>query len=302
MTDKEILGLSTKENFAAGHRACGGCGAALAARLILKAAGDDVIVCGATGCMEVFSTPFPQSAWKVPWIHAAFENAPAVASGVESALRYSKKKTKVLVLGGDGSSFDIGFQALSGAVERGHDFLYICYDNNAYMNTGIQRSSATPQFADTRTSFYGKKIHGKVQKQKPLTLIMAAHGAYVATASIAFPQDFAMKIKKGLEVNGPAFIHVYAPCPKGWYFDSSQTVNISKVAFDTGVTPLYEVKDGLLKFTKKPAKLDSITKFTKPQGRFKKMSQDELKKMQELVRKNIAMLEDFEKKKIRLSV
>lgn len=299
---EEILGLSAKENFASGHRACSGCGAALAMRMILKAAGDDIIVANATGCVEVFSTPYPQTAWKVPWIHSAFENAAAVASGVERALKHNGSDTKVLVIGGDGATFDIGFQALSSAIERGHDFLYICYDNNAYMNTGVQKSGATPLYAETMTSPYGKKIHGNQERQKQLPIIFATHGAYVATANIAYPQDLAAKIKKGLDFQGPAFIHLFTPCKLGWRHESNMTVKVAQLAFETGVTPLYEIENGVLKFNMKPGKLKPIGEFLKLQGRFKKMDDEEIKKTQEFINKNIKWLEEFEEKKVRLFV
>ena len=195
MTEK-IVGLPAEpELFAPGHLACAGCGCVAALRHALKASGKEVIVVSATGCMEVVSSAYPTSSWRVPWIHATFENAAAVASGIRAALKDSK--TKVVAIGGDGGTFDIGFQALSGALERNTDFVYICYDNGAYMNTGIQRSGATPQYAATTTSPAGKKIPGKIEWKKNMPFIVAAHqNTYVATANMAFPLDYFNKVKR----------------------------------------------------------------------------------------------------------
>ena len=186
----------TLELFDCGHRACGGCGAALAARLVMKGAGKDTIVVSATGCMEVFSTPYPETAWKVPWIHSLFENASAVASGIEASLKKQGRTEKVVIMAGDGATFDIGMICISGAFERGHDFTYICYDNEAYMNTGIQRSGATPYDASTTTSPAGSCSFGNKLQKKDMPQIIAAHGSpYVATASIAYPADLMQKVE-----------------------------------------------------------------------------------------------------------
>lgn len=276
----EINKLPTIELFAQGHRACAGCGPAIVMRLILKAAGKNTIVAQATGCMEVVSTPHPQTSWKVPWIHAAFENASAVASGVERAMKHKKKDANILVIGGDGGTFDIGLQSLSGAAERGHNFCYVCYDNGAYMNTGVQRSGATPPFGATTTTPAGKKIHGKQEFKKNMPLIMAAHGAYVATANLAFPQDLVNKVKKGLEHKGPAYVQVFSPCPKGWHHASDKAIEIAKLAFQTKISMLYEIEDGVVKFTKKPNHEKHIEEYLKTQGRFKHMNQKEIMKVQ----------------------
>jgi pyruvate ferredoxin oxidoreductase beta subunit len=297
----EINKIPTEELFAQGHRACAGCGPAIIMRHILKASGKDVIVAQATGCMEVVSTPYPYTSWKVPWIHAAFENASAVASGVERALKVQNSKTKVLVIGGDGGTFDIGFQALSGATERGHDFCYICYDNGAYMNTGIQRSGATPKYASTTTSPAKKKVHGKQEFKKNMPLIMAAHGAYTATANLAFIQDFIEKVKKGIEFKGPAYIQVYSPCPKGWGFADDMTVAISKLAYQTKVTPLFEVEDGYLKFTKKPGIDKHIEDYLSTQKRFKHLNAKEIAELQHNVDENFKKLEALEEAKVQLN-
>ncbi len=211
--------------FEYGHRACGGCAAALAARTILDAAGKDTIVVSSTGCMEVFSTPYPETAWKVPWIHSLFENNSAVASGIVASLKKQGRKEKVIALGGDGATFDIGMLCISGAFERGHDFVYICYDNEAYMNTGIQRSGATPYDASTTTSPAGKCSSGNRRPKKDLPMILAAHGApYVATASVAYLPDLKKKVEKALATEGPCYLQVHAPCCTGWGFEGEKTI------------------------------------------------------------------------------
>lgn len=293
-----INNIPTVELFAPGHRACAGCGPAIAMRMALKAAGPNTIVAHATGCMEVVSTPYPETSWRVPWIHVAFENAAAVASGIEAALKKAGKDTNVLVFAGDGGTFDIGLQALSGAAERGHDLVYICYDNNAYMNTGIQRSGATPKYAATTTTPAGTKIHGNQTNNKNMPLIMAAHGIYVATASIAFPQDFIAKVRKGLEKKGPAYIQVYGPCQLGWAFPTSMTIQVAKAAYNTKVTPLYEIENGVLKFTKKPSEPKPVEEFLKMQARFKHLNADEIKEVQAHVDREWGKLEKMEASQI----
>ena len=277
-----IQGLPEEEYWASGHRACAGCGASIAMRHATRAAGKNTIVVNATGCMEVVSTPYPQTAWKLPYIHAAFENAASVASGICEALKKQGKDTKVLVIAGDGGTFDIGLQALSGAVERNHDFCFICYDNAAYMNTGIQRSGATPKYAATTTSPAGKVIHGKIEWKKHMPFIIAGHNenVYVATANIGFPQDFYKKVKKGLEHKGPAYVQVFTPCVPGWKYDPSMTVEICKRALNAKVTPLYEIENGVLKFTQKPNKFIPFSEYTKGQGRFRHLNEKEIADVQ----------------------
>lgn len=280
-----ILGMSEEELWAQGHRSCSGCGSALAIRYALKAAGKDTIVVQNTGCMEVVSTPYPQTTWKVPYIHTAFECGAAVASGVERAFKKLDKKANILVFGGDGGTFDIGFQALSGMIERGHNICYICNDNEAYMNTGIQRSGSTPKYAFTTTTPFGKKIHAKQEFKKPLPFILAAHRMpYVATASIAFPQDFVKKVKAALSQKGPAYVQIFSPCVPGWKYDTSQTVAIAKIAVETGITPLYEIIDGKLILSKKPER-KPVKEYYKTQGRFRGMNDDEIEEMQKHVDK-----------------
>jgi len=280
--------LPERELFAPGHTACAGCGAPIVARTILKVTGPDVVVCNATGCMEVFTTPHPRTAWKVPWIHAAFENAAAVASGVDKALkkRGIRDKTKLVVLGGDGGTFDIGFGAISGMMERGHHATYVCYDNGAYMNTGIQRSGATPKYANTTTTPAGKVVHGKTEFSKQLPFILASHGAYVATANIAFPQDLANKLKKSFEFPGPSYIQVFSPCPTGWRHPTDQTVEIAKLAFNTNVYPMYEIENGVFKLTRKPTKFVPVDEYLMRQGRFKHLSKEDIADVQHHVNEN----------------
>lgn len=280
-------GLPDEEFFAQGHRACAGCGAAIAMRHALKAAGKNTIVVSATGCMEVISSPYPETSWRLPWIHAAFENAAAVATGICESMKKQKKDTNVLAIAGDGGTFDIGFQALSGAVERGHNFCFICYDNSAYMNTGIQRSGATPKYAATTTSPAGKVIHGKQEWKKQMPLIIAAHNenVYVATANIAYPQDFYKKVKKGVEHKGPAYIQVYVPCVPGWKIASNKTIEIAKLAFKAKATPLYEIEKGQLKFSMKPSQDTPVIDYLKTQGRFKHLNEKEINEIQEHINK-----------------
>jgi len=233
--------------------------------------------------MEVVSTIYPYTAWKVPWIHTAFENVAANASGIEAALKAMKRKGRlehefvdVIAFAGDGGTFDIGIQALSGAAERGHDFLYVLYDNEAYMNTGIQRSGGTPHGASTTTSPAGKVIPGKLQFKKPIANIMVAHEIpYVATASIAYWQDLLMKARRGLETEGPAFLHVFAPCPRGWRYPTSKTIELARLAVESCVFPLWEAVSGEYSLSPqskilalKSESKKSVTEYLKMQRRF----------------------------------
>ncbi|MFA5125713.1 MAG: thiamine pyrophosphate-dependent enzyme [archaeon] len=294
-----ILGIEEKEFFASGHRACAGCGEAIALRHIMKAAGADTIVVEATGCMEVISTQYPETAWELPWVHCAFENAAAVASGVRASLNMKgDKKTNVISIGGDGSVFDIGFGALSGSLERGHKILHIVTDNEAYMNTGIQRSGATFPYANTTTSPAGKVIPGKQQPKKPLPFIVAAHGAkYVASASVANLFDLKMKVQKALNTEGPSFLHIMVPCIPGWKIDSSSTMDVARKAMDTNVFPLYEIENGVLKFNYKPAEKKPVEEYLMIQGRFKHLTPEIIKKIQEYVDARYSFMESIEGKK-----
>lgn len=242
----------TLELFDAGHRACAGCGPALAARLILKGAGQNTIVVSPTGCLEVFSTPYPETAWKVPWIHSLFENAAAVASGIEASLKRQGRSEKVVIIGGDGATFDIGVLCISGAFERGHDITYICYDNEAYMNTGIQRSGATPYDASTTTSPAGRCSFGNSRPKKNMPAILAAHGSpYVATTSVSYPNDLMQKVEKAVQTPGPTYVQVHAPCCTGWGFDGAQTMAIGKLAVESGLWVMFEMENGTVTRAKK---------------------------------------------------
>lgn len=270
-----------EDRFTGGHRLCAGCGAAIVVRQILLAANYPVVVGNATGCLEVATTLFPYSSWKVPWIHNAFENVAATMSGVETAYRAFKKKGKTdkefrfIAFGGDGGTYDIGLQALSGMLERGHRVLYVCYDNQAYMNTGIQRSGATPKGADTTTAPAGKVIPGKLQRRKDLTAIAAAHHIpYVAQAAPHAFMDLVRKVEKALSVDGPSFINVLSPCHRGWRHAPEQTIEVTRLAAETCFWPLYEVIDGKWKLNYKPRQKRPIEDFLKFQGRFAHLFKD----------------------------
>ncbi|OGW64816.1 MAG: pyruvate ferredoxin oxidoreductase, partial [Nitrospirae bacterium RIFCSPHIGHO2_02_FULL_40_19] len=261
--------LSKKEDrLTHGHRMCSGCGAPIIVKQVLMATDYPIIASNATGCLEVSTCISEYTAWKIPWIHSAFENAAATISGVETMYRALKKKGKIdkeikfIAFGGDGGTYDIGFQSLSGAMERGHDMLYICYDNGAYMNTGIQRSSATPFGADTTTNPAGSVIPGKLQKRKDLTRIMAAHSIpYVAQASPAHWSDLIKKVRKAFEIKGPKFMNVISPCNRGWRTRTDDQVELCRSAVNTCYWPLYEVEDGVTKITFKPKEKKPITEF-----------------------------------------
>jgi pyruvate ferredoxin oxidoreductase beta subunit len=280
--------LSTRELFGPGHRMCTGCGPAITARITMKALEKPVIVVNATGCLEVASSIYPDTAWKVPWVHTLFENAAAVVSGIEASLIKQGRADALdlIAFGGDGGTFDIGIQALSGALERKHDFTYICYDNEAYMNTGIQRSGATPYGAATTTTPAGSKIPGKTDAKKDLIGVCVAHGVeYAATASVAYWNDYITKVRKAAAVKGPAVIHVLAPCPLGWRFETSETIKLAKLAVQTRYFPLYEVEKGQYKLSMKVPKPTALDEFLKPQGRFRHLFAPEFAKdLEELKR------------------
>jgi pyruvate ferredoxin oxidoreductase beta subunit len=274
--------LPREEFFTSGHRSCQGCGEALAVRWVCKAIGKEAVIAHATGCMEIVSSGFPQTAWLHPWIHVAFENTAAVASGVEAGLKILARKgkisghlPKVVAMGGDGGTSDIGLQALSGALERGHNFTYICWDNEAYMNTGIQRSSSTPFGAMTTTSPPGKMS---------MMSIAVAHGIpYVATASPSYLFDLYFKVKKAVEMPGPAYIHVLSVCPTGWRSATDLSVRLGRLAVETAVFPLYEVVDGRYHLTVDVPKIRPVTDYLKPQGRFRHLREPEIKFIQQQV-------------------
>jgi len=272
--------LTQKEYFAPGHRACQGCAEALAVRLVAKALGRNVIVASATGCMEIVSSPLPFTSWRVPWFHVAFENAAAVASGIESGLkalmrkgRLPQKKITVIGMAGDGGTADIGLQALSGALERGHDMVYICTDNEAYMNTGIQRSSSTPFGASTTTSPAGKVKAGQITWKKNMPAIAAAHNIpYVATACPSYPIDLVQKVKKADAVEGPAYVQILSVCPTGWRSAPDQSIKLGRLAVETGAFPLYEIENGKYHLSIDFPKLRPLKDYIKLQGRFRHLS------------------------------
>ena len=279
------------EPFSRGHRACQGCGEVLALRLAAKAIGNNFIAVSATGCMEIISSPYPQTAWNVPWIHVAFENAAAVASGIEAGRKAMIRKgiikdngAKVVAFAGDGGTADIGIQALSGALERGHDFTYICLDNEAYMNTGIQRSSSTPYGAMTTTSPPGKKSKGQMTWKKNMPMIAAAHGIpYVATASPAYHLDLMNKVKKAVTVPGPAYLHIYAPCPTGWRCGPETSIQTAREVVQSKVFPLYEVIDGRYVLSRDIKKPIPVADYFKTQRRFRHLGEDDVAYIQKKV-------------------
>ena len=285
----------SKQLLAPGHRGCPGCCDAMAAKFTLMGAGEDCIIVSPTGCLEVMTTPFPESSWEVPWIHSLFENTSAVASGIEAALRAMGKagKTRVIGIGGDGATLDIGMRSISGAFERGHDFTYVCIDNEAYMNTGVQRSGATPFNASTTTSPAGKVSFGNQRPKKNMPAIMAAHGSpYVATTSVAYPKDMIRKVKTATETVGPAYIHAHAPCTTGWGFDTSKTVEIGKLAVETALWPMFEMEDGEVTKVKKIKNIKPVEDYLKMQRRFKHLftmegGEEEIKKIQAIADKNV---------------
>lgn len=285
------------ELLSGGHRLCAGCGAPIILRLISHVIDKPLVVGCATGCVEVSTTIYPYTAWKCSFIHNAFENSAATISGVETAYRALKKKGKIkeefrfLALGGDGGIYDIGFQSLSGAMERGHRMVAMCYDNEAYMNTGIQRSSATPFGADTTTQPAGKVVQGKTRFPKDLTGIMVAHRVpYVAQSTPAHWNDLTTKAKKAFDTEGPAFLNILSPCPPGWRTPSEQSIELSRIAVDTCFWPLYEVERGAWKLNYKPKTIRPIMDWIAPQGRFKHLLRPENKhivdEIQEYVTKN----------------
>jgi len=284
--------VDKEEFFCSGHRACQGCGEALAIRLMCKALGKDTVIANATGCMEVIATPYPATAWTLPWIHVAFPCAAAVGAGVEAGLKVLRRKgvnpdryIKTVTIGGDGGTVDIGLQALSGAMERGHDMLYVCFDNEAYMNTGIQRSSATPFGASTTTAPAGKASIGNKTWKKNVPEIMVAHNIpYVATASPSYPIDFMNKVKKARSIQGPTYIHCLSVCPTGWRAKSEECIKLGRLAVETGVFPLYEVENGVYRLTvEMPDPLRPVTDYIKAQGRFRHLTPDEIRDIQRRV-------------------
>ena len=291
-----LKALSHKdERLSPGHRLCAGCAEPTIVRQVLLAIDEPVVIAEATGCLEVATTIYPYSAWRVPWIHNAFENAAATASGIETAYRslvkqgkLEEKNVKFLAFAGDGGTYDIGLQSLSGALERGHNFMYVCFDNGAYMNTGIQRSSATPFGAHTTTSPAGKVIQGKMQFRKPLTEIVAAHDIpYAAQTSPWRWRDLMQKARNGAAADGPAFLNVLASCPRGWRHPTDQTFEITRLATETCFWPLFEVDRGEWKLNYKPREKKPITDWLEPQGRFRHLLRPENKHLVEKIQAEV---------------
>ncbi|MBI4200206.1 MAG: pyruvate ferredoxin oxidoreductase [Chloroflexi bacterium] len=284
--------LSRQEDLLApGHRLCPGCIEPVAVRQVLQVAGPNTVVATATGCLEVSTTAYPYTSWRVPWVHSLFENAAATISGVEAAyktfLRTGRWKEdqpiNFVVFGGDGGTYDIGLQALSGAIERGHRFLYVCLNNEAYMNTGIQRSSASPLGTWTTTTPVGTRMTGKPQPRKDLTRIVAAHGVpYAAQASPHLWKDFMRKVEKALGTDGPTFINVLAPCPRGWRTPDDLGIQLGRVATETCVWPIYEVDQGVWKLNHRPREKRPVVEWLKVQGRFLHLLRPENRHLLEL--------------------
>jgi len=258
-----------------GHRACQGCGEALGARYAIdaamRAADNQIIACNATGCLEVFSTPYPETSWQIPWVHSLFGNAAAVATGVAAAMKVKgRKEVRVIAQGGDGGTTDIGFGCLSGMFERNDDVLYLCYDNEAYMNTGVQRSSATPAAARTATTMaIGAEPGNAFGQGKNLPLIAMAHGIpYVATASVAYLRDLEEKVRRAMTVRGARYIHILVPCPLGWGAAPHDTIKLARLAVETGLFPLFEAEHGEVVSATRIRHRVPVEDYLKPQKRF----------------------------------
>jgi len=289
--------MNKPDRLTGGHRMCAGCGAPVTVRTVLRALQPEhhAVCCAATGCLEVSTFLYPYTAWKDSFIHSAFENAGSTLSGAEAAYNALKRKGRIddtykfISFGGDGGTYDIGLQSLSGAMERGHDMVYVCYDNEAYMNTGIQRSSGTPKYADTTTSPQGTVIPGKQQFKKDLTGVMAAHQIpYVAQSTLTSNfKDLYEKSEKAIYTKGPAFLNVLAPCPRGWRYNTPDLMKICKLAVDTCIWPLYEVEYGVWKLNYKPKKKLPVIEYLKPQGRFKHLLTNDNKKLVDDIQEDV---------------
>lgn len=274
-----------------GHNACAGCGQLVAAQAVMRGLNKNVIISNATGCLEVTSTAYPQSAWGLPWIHSLFENAAAVGSGINAALKQkNNQQTKVVVQGGDGGTYDIGIGLISGMWERGENILYICYDTEAYSNTGMQASGATPYGSSTTTTPDGSQAIGSTQVKKDMIAIALAHGVkYAAQSTAGYPDDITAKIKKALATVGPSYIQILSPCAPGWKIGSQEAVKMGKLATQTGLYPLLEYENGKLsassinsKFTAKP-----VEEYLKKQGRFKHLKPEDIAVIQKEANENI---------------
>ncbi len=294
---RTIFDIPREELFAPGHGLCAGCIAGTIVKLLLKVAGPNTIVVTPTGCLEVSTSMYPYTSWRVPWIHVAFENAAAVASGIEAAVKVLQRKgvldpnkrINVIAIGGDGGTVDIGLQALSGMLERGHRVLYVLYDNEAYMNTGIQRSGATPIKAWTTTTPVGKVFKGKLQPKKPIAEIVAAHRIpYVATANPAYYIDMMNKFKKGLIVDGPSFVHVLQPCTTGWRFDPRYGIKIARLATETAMWINWELENNeIFRVTVPIPKRKHVRHYIRTQGRFNHLTDEDIEEIQRYVDKEV---------------
>ena len=283
------------ELFTMGHTGCSGCAQSMSVKLIMEILGKNTIATSATGCLEVFSTRWPESSWKIPWIHSLFENSAAVASGVEAALKYMGKKDGITVIaqGGDGGTADIGLQSLSGMFERNHDVLYICYDNGAYMNTGYQRSGLTPFDAYTTTSPSGKQSFGNNRPKKYMPEIAMAHRIpYTAVSSAGYPMDLQKKVKKAMSIKGAKYLQIDVPCVPGWKYEPKYSIKLAQLAVQTGLYPLFEAEYDKIISVKKISKKVPVEEYLKLQGRFKHLFKDEagrseIEKIQKMADDNI---------------
>ncbi len=268
--------------YSPGHSGCPGCGPSNALIQVCDTLGKDIVIVQATGCMEITSSQYPESAWRVPYIHSLFQNAPAVASGVAAALKAKgNDHTKVVVIAGDGATYDIGFGALSGMLERGDNVLYVCYDNQLYANTGVQKSGATPYGAATTTTVVGSVHKGKETERKPIVEIVAAHGiSYAASASIAYYADLQMKLRKAREIKGPSFVVVDAPCCLGAGFDGAITMKVAKLAVQSRLWFLYEVENGKYKLNFNPSNPRPVKEYLELQKRFKHLGEEQIEHIQ----------------------
>lgn len=297
--------ITTEEYLSSGHRACQGCGLAINIRLALKVLGKDTICMTPASCWSGVGSAYPDAAWEVPWMQTLFENVSPVAGGISAAFdileekgKRAPRKINSVCFAGDGATADIGLGSLSGTLERGHDIVYICMDNEAYMNTGIQRSSATPHGASTSTTPVGPAFAGQQTQKKDVPAIVADHNIpYVATACASYPFDYMTKVRKAAEVKGPAYIHVYSVCPTGWRSAPNMSVEIGKMAVETGIFPLWENENGVYKLNVNPAKLKPVDEYVKLQGRFRHFKPEDVAEMQRTVDRNWAAL----KKKVEAS-
>lgn len=291
---RSLKDAPTTEYYVPGHRTCAGCGPALSYRLTALAAGQNTIFAGPTGCMYVANTSYLCGPWAVPWIHTQITNGGAVISGIEAAYKAMLRKGKwegefpnIICYAGDGGTADIGLQALSGCMYRGHDVLFVCYDNEAYANTGIQTSPTTPYGAHTTFTPPGPVVpEGKRQFPKDLMkLVAAGHPAvkYLASASIAYPVDLMNKVRKALAYRGPAFMHIHAPCPKGWAFPASKTLEVAKLAIETGMWTNYEIENGRVTVTQTPRRRRPVSEYVKAQGRFGHLDAEMIARLQAFV-------------------